>query len=153
MTPKQKPLKPVDADKIIRKIEGRAAWANAFTAMAGNMARQQSATTTTTTGTINANSNGTTAVGTYSGSSTARTSTPDYAAQARAAETIRARREATTSLTGFLSSVVLRANTISPTQNVRGYVVFERDKNEHLVMLSGIVGDTIYQFPFLVAGR
>jgi hypothetical protein len=29
-------------------------------------------------------------------------------------------------------------------------MLFERDKKAKLVMLSGIIGDTIYQFPFEV---
>jgi hypothetical protein len=45
---------------------------------------------------------------------------------------------------------MLRANTLPPSDRIRGYMFFERDKKEKLVMLSGIVGDTIYQFPFLL---
>jgi hypothetical protein len=151
VTPKQKGLGYVDGDKVLRSAERRLALGNALTAMGGNMARQQSTTTTTIAGTVRAStSDGSSATGTYSGTSTSTTSTPDYAAQARAAETIQARNDAFSSYASFASRVILRANTLLPTQSVRGYMLFERDKKAKLVMLSGIIGDTIYQFPFKI---
>ena len=42
VTPKQKPLKYVDGDKVLRSEERRLAFGNALTAMGGSMARQQS---------------------------------------------------------------------------------------------------------------
>ena len=147
--PKQKGLKYVDADKLIRSGERKLAWGNALTAMGGSMARQQSTTTTNSYGTINAiGSNGATAMGTYSGASTSTTSAPDYAAQARAAQTIQMRNEAFASLASAASRGVLRANTVPPTQSVLGFLLFENDKKAKEIMLSAIVGNTIYQFPF-----
>jgi len=149
LTPKTKPLKYVDGDRVLRSAERRLAWGNAMTAASGSMARQQSTTTTNSTGTVRASgSDGSSATGTYNGTSTSRTSSPDYAAQARAAETIQARTEAFANLASFASRTILRANTVLPNQSVRGYMLFERDKKAKLVMLSGIIGDTIYQFPF-----
>jgi hypothetical protein len=152
VTPKQKMLKYVDGDKLIRSAERQIAFGDAMTALGANMQRQQSTVTTSSTGTVSANgSDGTTATGIYSGRSTSTTSTPDYAAQARAAETIRARDEAFATTADFASRVMLRANTLLPSDSLHGYMFFERDKKEKLVMLSGILGDTIYQFPFLLA--
>jgi hypothetical protein len=149
LTPKTKLLKYVDGDKALRSAERRMAWGNAMIAASGSMARQQSTTTTTSNGTIHANgSDGSSAAGTYSGTSTSRTSSPDYAARARAAEIIQARTEALASASSFALHTILRANTLLPTQSVRGYMLFERDKKARLVMLSGVIGDTIYQFPF-----
>ena len=146
-SPKQKPLKYVDGDKAIRSAERRLAWGNALTAMGGNMARQQTTTTTNSNGTITAYGN-TPAFGTYNGTSTSTTSAPDYAAQARAAQTIQMRNEAFANFANFTSRTILRANTVSPGQSTRGYLLFEGDKKARVVMLSCIVGDTIYQFPF-----
>jgi len=151
VTPKQKMLKYVDGDKMIRSAERRLALGNAMTAIGADMQRRQSSTTTSSTGTINASStDGTSATGIYSGRSTSTTSTPDYAAQARSAEAVRARNEAFATTADFASRTMLRANTLPPSDRLRGYMFFERDKKEKLVMLSGIVGDTIYQFPFLL---
>jgi hypothetical protein len=146
--PKPKQLKWVDSDKLIRSAERRLAFGNALTAM-GSMQRQQSTTTTTSSGTISANgADGTYANGTYHGISTATTSSPNYAAQAQAEQTIRARNEGFASLADFASRTTLRANTLLSNEHIRGYMLFERDKKEKTIMLSGIVGDTIYQFPF-----
>jgi len=146
-SPKQKPLKYVDGDKVIRSAERRLAWGNALTAMGGNMARQQTTTTTNSSGTITAYGTAP-AFGTYSGTSTSTTSAPDYAAQARAAQTIQMRNEAFANFANFTSRTILRANTVLPNQSVRGYLLFEGDKKAKAVMLSCVVGDTIYQFPF-----
>jgi hypothetical protein len=149
VTPKQKVFKYVDGDKLIRSAERRMAFGNAMTAMGANMQRQQSTTTTSSTGTVRAiGSDGTTATGTYSGTSTSRTSSPDYAAQARAMETIQERNDAFANVSSFAERVILRANTIPPNQSIRGYVFYERDKKAKLVMLTTVIGDTIYQFPF-----
>lgn len=149
LSPKQKGLKDVDGDKLIRSAEKRLAWGNALTAMGGSMARQQTTTTASTTGTVNAHaSDGTTATGTYHGTTTATTSEPNYAAQAQAAQTIQARNEAFANLASFASRTLLRANSVPAKQTSRGYLLFERDKKAKSIMLSGIVGDTIYQFPF-----
>jgi hypothetical protein len=151
VAPKQKELKYVDGDKLLRSEQKRLAWGNALTAMSGNMARQQSTTNTTADGTINAtSSNGTTATSTYHGTSTATTSVPDYAAQARAAETIRARNDAFNSFASVASRVILRANTVMPNQSAQGFILYERDRKAKSVMLSCIVGNTIYQFPFRI---
>ncbi len=147
--PKQKRLAYVDAEQVIRSAEKRVAWGNALTAMGGNMARQQSTTTTYNNGTVNAkSSNGTYATGTYNGSSTSTTSAPDYAARARADETIRQRNEAFASLRGQLSHTLLRANSVLPNQTVRGIVLFELDKKADSGSLSIPIGGTVYQFPF-----
>ncbi len=149
VTPKPKPLVYVDAAKIIKSAQRRMAWGNALTAMGSSMARQQSTTTASTTGTINASgSDGLSATGTYNGTSTSRTSSPDYAAQARADETIRERNAALASLSGQLSHEVFKANTVLPNQTVRGIVLFERDKKVQSLMFSMPIGGIVYEFPF-----
>jgi hypothetical protein len=147
--PKPKPLKWVDTDKLIRSAARSVAFGNALTAMGGSMQRRRSTTTTTSNGTVNASGpDGTYANGTYRGSSTSTTSSPNYAAQAQAAEAIQARNETFSSLADFAYRTALRSNTVMPTEHIRGYMLFERDKKEKTIMLNGIVGDTIYQFPF-----
>jgi hypothetical protein len=149
VTPKPKPLTYVDAAKIIKSAQRRVAWGNALTAMGGSMARQQSTTTTNSSGTVNASSsNGSSASGTYNGSSTSTTSSPDYAAQARANEAIRQRNAALASLSGQLSQEVFKANTVLPNQTVRGIVLFEKDKKTQSLMFSVPIGATVYEFPF-----
>jgi len=146
--PKQKRLAYVDAEKVIRSAQRRVALGNALTAVGGNMARQQSTTTTYSNGTVNASSSsGTYANGTYNGTSTATTSSPDYAAQARANETIRQRNAALASLSGQLSHAVLRENSVLPNQTVRGIVLFELDKKAESGSLSIPIGGAIYRFP------
>jgi len=149
VTPKPKLLAYIDAAKIIKSAQKRVAWGNALTAMGGSMARQQSTTTTTSAGTVNASSSdGSSGTGTYNGTSTSRTSTPDYAAEARADETIRERNAALASLSGQLSHAVFKANTVLPNQAVRGIVLFEKDKKTQTLMFSVPVGGTVYEFPF-----
>jgi len=149
IAPNAKLLKYVDGNKLVRSEERRLAWGNAMTAMSGNMARQQSTTTAYSSGTVHASgSDGTYANGTYNGTTTATTSSPDYAAQARANETIRQRNAAFASFANSATRALLRANTVLPNQSVQGFMLFERDKKAKVVMLSCIVGDTIYQFPF-----
>jgi len=149
VTPKPKPLAYVDAAKIIKSAQRRVAWGNALTAMGGSMARQQSTTTTNSNGTVNASgSDGTMATGVYSGTSTSTTSSPDYAAQARANEAIRQRNAALASMSGQLSSEAFKANTVLPNQTVRGIVLFEKDKKTQSIMFSLPIGATVYKFPF-----
>jgi hypothetical protein len=149
VAPKPKPLAYVDAAKIIKSAQRRVAWGNAFTAMGGSMARQQSTTTTNSSGTVNASSSdGSSATGTYNGTSTSRTSSPDYAAQVRANEAIRQRNAALAAMSGQLSSEVFKANTILPNQTVRGIVLFEKDKKIQSIMFSVPIGATVCEFPF-----
>ena len=146
--PKQKRLAYVDAEKVIRSAQRRVALGNALTAVGGNMARQQSTTTTYSNGTVNASSsNGTYANGTYNGTSKATTSSPDYAAEARANETIRQRNAALAALSGQLSHTVLRENSVLPNQTVRGIILFELDKKAESGSLSIPIGGDVYRFP------
>jgi hypothetical protein len=150
VTPKPKPLAYVDAANVIKSAERRVAFGNVLTAIGGGMARQQSTTTTNSNGTVNASSSdGTSATGTYNGTSTSTTSSPDYAAQAQANETIRQRNAALASLSGQLSSEVFKANTVLPNQTVRGMVLFEKDKKTQSLMFSAPIGGTVYEFPFM----
>lgn len=106
VTPKPKPLAYVDAAKIIKSDQRRVAWGNALIAMGGGMARQRSTTTTNSSGTVNASSSdGSSATGTYNGTSTATTSSPDYAAQERASQTIQQRNAALEAVMKFMRVV------------------------------------------------
>ena len=148
--PKQKKLAYVDAEKIIRSAQNRVALGNALTAMGASMSRQQSTTTTTSIGTVRAtDSDGTYTTGTYHGSSVSTTSAPDPAAQARADETIRQRNAAMAALNGQLSHTILKANSISHNQSIRGIVLFERDKKAESVSLSVPVAGVSFEFPFV----
>jgi hypothetical protein len=149
VTPKQKTLAYVDPRKIMRSAQRREAWANALTAMGASMQSQQSTTTTTSSGTIDTtNSDGTHSTGDYNGSSTSTTSSPDYAAQAQASETIRQNNAAVAAFNTQLSRDALRANTVLPNSGVRGFVFFERDKKAQSVTLAIPIAGTVYKFPF-----
>ncbi|WP_433972697.1 hypothetical protein [Tunturiibacter lichenicola] len=161
ITPKEKALPEVSPEQIAKSLGHRAAWANALNGMGGAMARQQTTTQTSSSGTINnsgtvntTSSDGTYTNGTYNGSGTytgnsaSTTSSPDYAAQARANERIRERNAAVASLQSNLMQTSLRANTVATKQTVRGFVYFEREKHADLVHLTIPVGGTVYEFPF-----
>jgi hypothetical protein len=149
LKPKQKALSYVDAGKVMRSAQRRIAMANALTAMGASMQSQQSTTDTSTSGTIDiTNSDGTTSTGDYRGSSTSTTSSPDYAAQERANETIRQNNAALAAFNSQLSRDALRANTVLPNSGVHGFVFFERDKKAQSVTLAVPIGDTVYKFPF-----
>jgi hypothetical protein len=150
VTPKQKTLAYVDARKIMHSAQKRVAWGNALTAMGAGMQRQQTTTTTTSGGTIDTtNSDGTYSTGDYNGSSTSTTSAPDYAAQARANDTIRQNNTALAAFNSELSRDALRANTVLPNSGVRGFVFFERDKKAQSMTLAIPIGETVYKFPFI----
>jgi hypothetical protein len=126
------------------------AWANALSAAGAGMQRQQATTNTTSNGTVNVNSSdGTFATGTYNGTSTSTTSAPDYAAQARASETIRERNAMLAIQGSQLSNIALRSNTVVPSQSVSGCVFFQRKGKAANLVLSVPVGDKVFKFPFM----
>jgi hypothetical protein len=149
ITPKEKTLSYVPFGKIVKSDARRAGWANAINAFGAGMARQQATTQTASTGTVNAtSSDGTYTNGTYNGTSTSTTSVPDYAAQARAQENIRRRREAIAAESQTLSQTSLKANSVLPNQTVGGFVYFDFNKKvEKVNMLIPINGIT-YEIPF-----
>lgn len=154
VTPKQKTLAYVDVRKIMRSAQRRVLWADALTGMGAGMQRQETTTTTTSGGTIDTtHSDGTYSTGDYNGSSTSTTSSPDYAAQAQANETINQNDAALTAFNTQLSRVALRANTVLPNSGVRGFVFFERDKKAQSVILAIPIGETVYKFPFTFVRR
>jgi hypothetical protein len=146
--PKDKELKYQSVGKMEHGLEHRTAWANGFTGFAGGMARQQSTTETTSSGTVSAyGSNGSYANGTYQGTSTSTTSAPDYAAQARARQQIAANRQRAAQLEQYLDGVALRANTLAPGQSVSGAVYFDRGPKNGVVQVAVPIAGTVYQFP------
>jgi hypothetical protein len=159
--PKPKVLALVSPEQIAKSADHRARWANVLNAMAAGMATQQTTTQTNSSGTVNTSgtvnatsSNGTytngsySGTGTYSGTSTSTTSTPDYAAQARANERIQERNAAVASLRANLTQTSLKANSVMPNHSVRGYVYFQHDKHAQLVRLTIPLGGILYEFPF-----
>jgi hypothetical protein len=148
--PKEKVLAYVDVGKMIHSAHTRMAWANAFTAMGAGMQRQQSTTDTTSNGTVNVNgSDGTYATGTYNGTSTSTTSTPDYAAQARANDAIRERNAVLAIQSSQLANAALTSNTVLPSQSASGCVFFERKGKASNLVLSVPIGDKVFRFPFI----
>jgi hypothetical protein len=147
--PKEKELKAQSVEKIEHSLNRRTAWANGFTGFAGAMARQQSTTNTTSSGTVSAyGSDGSYANGSYQGTSTSTTSTPDYAAQERASEQIAMNRQRTANAEQYLEGVALRANTLAPGQSARGAVYFQRGPKNGVVQIGIPIGNTVYEFPF-----
>jgi hypothetical protein len=149
--PKERELAFVPYQKIVRSDASRAGWANAINAFGSGMATQQVTTQSTTNGTVSAtSSNGTYANGSYSGSTTSTTSVPDYAAQARANENIRRRREAIAAESQELSQSSLKANSLLPGQAVSGIVYFDFDKKAENLILRLLIDHVTYEFPFRV---
>jgi hypothetical protein len=152
--PKDKLLRPVDVGKAIRSAERQMAFANALTAIGANHAQRQTTTNTATRGAINAkSSDGTSAQGTYGEHSTSTISSPDYAAQARASETIQARSDAMANVASFASRTVLRSTSLTTGKTIRGYLVFERDKKAKWANFGGLIGGTVYMFQLDVSGQ
>ena len=113
------------------------------------MATQQITIQTSSSGTVNANSSdGTYTNGTYNGFSTSTTSTPDYAAQARANERIREQNAAVASMRAGLMQTSLKSNSVMPGQSIRGYVYFEREKRATTMKLTVPISGALYEFPF-----
>ena len=149
--PKIKTFAYMPPEKVVQADAHRAGWANALNAFGAGMATQQVTTQTNSNGTVNATgSDGSSANGTYNGTSTSTTSVPDYAAQARARENIRKRKEALAAERQAMEQTSLRANTVHPGQTVAGFVYFEWGKKSEDVMISMPIGDTLYQVPFKI---
>ena len=141
-----------------RRIRG--GFANVLSALAGEESGRQTTTTTTSSGTVRAqSSDGTSIHGTYEGNSTSTTTSPDYAAQQRAAEQIRqrnyaiaaanAQRNAAASATNArLMQTALRANTVAPGGSIGGIVNFEGDKHAKAILVRARVASTLYEFRF-----
>lgn len=169
-TPKLKTLQFVPAQTVAASTEKKAGqantsrkvlggFANAASAVAGS-GQQKSTTQTTSSGTINAHSSeGTDTTGTYNGTSTSTTSSPDPAAQERAAEQIRQRNASIAAANAQRSSVAsaeggltmqtaLAANTVPPNRAIAGFVYFEGDKKAGIVTLRIPIAGNLYEFKF-----
>ncbi len=79
--------------------------------------------------------------------STATITEPDAAARARADATGQRQNETLRSAAEYVRSSSLRANTVLPEHAVYGIVWFE-DKSYKEAVLTIIIGDTTYEFPF-----
>jgi hypothetical protein len=159
--PKPKRLALVSPEQIAKSVEHSAHWANALNSMGAAMATKQTTSQTDTTGTVNSSGNvsvygsdGGSANGsyngngTYNGTSATTTSSPDYAAQARARDNIAQRNAAVAGVEATLAQTSLRSNTVLPGKTVRGYVYFQFDKHTDAQHLTMPIGQTNYLFPF-----
>jgi hypothetical protein len=164
--PKPKRLAFVSPEQIAKSVEHSAHWANALNAMGGAMATKQTTSQTDTSGTVNSSGNvsvygsdGSSANGsyngngTYNGTSTNTTSSPDYAAQARARDNIAQRNAAVAGVEANLSQTSLRSNTVLPGKTVRGYVYFQFDKHTDAQHLTIPISQTNYVFSFHTIGQ
>lgn len=129
--------------KVANKARGRAKWGNFFRAFAAGMAQTTSASNGS--GSVSATGPGGSAYGTYSG--TATTTSPDRAAQRRAADANQAATEAARAAADQVLSDALWANTVFPKTYVSGLVYFERKKFE-LSGLYVVIDGTAYTFAF-----
>lgn len=105
---------PLPPEKIISKIENRAAWANALRSLSAAFATNTQTVNTYNSGNVSVYGAGTPAQGTYSGTSTATVTKPNYEAQRQAAATNAETSAKTQSETGLINSTALRANTVFP---------------------------------------
>lgn len=119
------------ATKLAKRYESRARWGGFFRAFAAGMA------TTTSRSTVTGDING-----------TITTTSPDYAAQRRAAAANQqANEEAKTEADTILMDALL-ANTVFPKRHVSGVVYFERKKFRTGAFVNMIIDGTAYSFGF-----
>jgi hypothetical protein len=134
--------------KVANKAMGRAKWGNFLRTFAAGMA--QTTSTSNVSGVVNATGAGGSAYGTYGGTST--TTSPDHAAQRRAADANREATEAAHVAADKVLSDALWANTVFPKTYVSGLVYFERKKFE-MSALYVVIDGTAYTFAFGASGK
>lgn len=140
------PMKPLDPDKVAKKIAGRAKWGNFWRSFAAGMATRTTTSQSQESGSFNVYGPRTSANGTYSGSSTTTTTAPDYSARDRAAEAnARASAEARGEAE-LTRGNALRTTTLFPAHYVNGSIFFEHKKIERAVFRI-MIGQTVYNFP------
>jgi hypothetical protein len=81
------------------------------------------------------------------GTATSTTTSPDYAAQARAADRISARNATVAAMNAQMLQSALTANTLSPGQSIAGYVYFKSADAKKLHPRIPI-GDKVFEFEF-----
>jgi hypothetical protein len=148
LLPKQKDLRYIPPEKVMKSISGRAGWGNFFNALGAAGATEQVKTQTNTTGDVSVYSGGSSAYGTYSQNSTSTTTVPDEQARQRAAQQIATNNMAAANAMQQVDSSSLRATTVDPGRSVLGSVYFERvrkvDKTITRIPIDGVV----YEFSF-----
>lgn len=154
--PKSKLLYYIPPGNIAKSAERHASWVNYFTALGGGLATQKSTTHTTTrtssSGRVNTQSSmGQETRGTYQGESSSSadstTRSPDYEAQARAAERIRQRNAVVATMNERMMDTALTANTIAPGQSIAGYVYF-KTATAATLHPKILVAGKVYEFEF-----
>jgi hypothetical protein len=153
--PKPKQLDYESPEKLTKSINRRAQWA----AFGIGLSREDAINTTasSTSGSFNggmelhdaySNSARGSLNGSYSGNTTSTTTDPDCQARRKADEDARAALQSAAQASGDLSKIVLRANTIMPTQQISGAVYFERYRGKSPVILKIPLRGAVIEFPF-----
>lgn len=133
ITPKPQTLTTKEPEKLDASLENRAKWAAAIDDAGAAFSTKQTTATVT-------DSNGAT--------STATITEPDKQAQKEAATRGRAQQEHAGSVADYVRSSSLKVNTVFPKTQVSGIVWFENKKYKDVV-LTIVIGDVIYEFPFV----
>ncbi|MFL6332056.1 MAG: hypothetical protein ACJ754_01790 [Pyrinomonadaceae bacterium] len=137
----------LDAQKVAKKYENRAAWGNFFRSFAAGMATRTITSQTIESGSVSTVGSGGTASGIYSSTATTTSTAPNTEALRNAAA---ANATATTSAderTTRIMNAALRANSIFPREDIQGLVYFKREKFK-VSKLYIIIDSTAYVFLF-----
>jgi hypothetical protein len=155
--PKPKQLDYESPEKLTKSINRRAQWA----AFGIRPSREDVTRTITAKSSTSGSFNGgmelhdlysINATGSPNGrnscSTTSTTTVPDCYTRRKADGDARAALQNAAQASGDLSKILLRANTIMPTQQISGAVYFERYKGRSPVILKVPLRGTIIEFPF-----
>lgn len=138
-------LQPLEPEKVARKFESRAMWANALRSFGAAMATTNQTTTTTERGSVSVIGTSGSAIGTYRGSSASTTTSPDVETRRKA----EARNAATSAhaqeKAAAVASAALKVHTVFPNGDVFGEVYFSRKKFDVGYFVIKIE-DAFYQF-------
>lgn len=139
---------PLPPEKIIAKIENRAAWINALRGLGAALSTTSQTVNTYNTGTVSVYGTGTPVQGTYNGTGTATVTRPNYEAQRQAATANAETAAKAQDEASVIDQTALRANTVFPQTTVAGYIFFPMIKKAEITLFILKIGETYYEFGF-----
>lgn len=143
-------FRPTPPETIIKKLERRAAWANALRSFGAALQTRSTSTMTTSSGTATIYNNGQTINGIYTEQSSSTTTQPNAQAQAEAARQNAATNNQVATTGSSMIASALKANTVFPSSTVFGNVYYPLKKKFDVVSFRFVVNDKIYALAFFV---
>ncbi len=148
---KSETFMPIDPVSIVKKIQRRAAWANALGAFGAGMQKQTATVSTQTNGTASVyGSNGQSASGIYNGTSTSTVTAPNTEAQAQAQRQAQQNNARVASTGNAMLDSALKNNTIFQNNKVFGDVYYPHKKNFDVVDFRFFINGRVYSFVYFV---